>query len=68
MSTGEPDDLETLSKIYLAGFPEDRRRAILAEARSLRARLSSIPWYGEKARKGGQLYWIRSAISYRGEA
>lgn len=61
------DDIETISRTYLEGFPEDRRRAIVAEAERKRARLSSIPWYAEKARKRGAAYWLSLSISYMGE-
>lgn len=66
-SAPEDDELARLATTYLAGLPEHRQRAILAEARRKRARLSSIPWYANKARNGGEEYWLRSAISYMGE-
>jgi hypothetical protein len=59
--------LDELSKIYLANSEEKNRRAILAEARRLRERLSSIPWYANKAQKSGGLSWLQLAISYAGD-
>ena len=61
------DELETLSRSYLEGFPEHRRRAILAEARRKRARLSSIPWHANRAKRDGDEYWLSLSISYMGE-
>lgn len=67
METPEDDELERVSKEFLRGFPENRRLAILGEARRRRARLSSIPWYAEKAERRGVEYWLRLSISYMGE-
>ena len=61
------DDLEEVSKTYLEGFAENRRRAIVAEARRLRARRSSIPFYAEAEKRRGAELWLRLAISYAGE-
>lgn len=61
------DDLEEVAATYLEGFPPDRVRAIVAESRRLRARLSSIPFYAEKEKRRGAELWLRLAISYAGE-
>lgn len=61
------DDLEANSHHYLAGMPEERRIAVVAEAGRMRERLSTIPWYADSARKCGAVYWLSLAISYRGE-
>jgi len=61
------DDLDVTSRTYLKGFAENRRRAIVAEARRLRARLSSIPFYAGKEKRRGSELWLRLAISYEGE-
>ncbi|EPZ16176.1 hypothetical protein M622_03080 [Thauera terpenica 58Eu] len=61
------DDLDDVAVTYLKGFPPDRVRAIVAEARRLRARLSSIPFYAEKEKRRGSELWLRLAISYAGE-
>ena len=63
----EGDDLDDVAVTYLNGFPPDRVRAIVAEARRLRARLSSIPFYAEKEKRRGSELWLRLAISYAGE-
>lgn len=64
--TDQADDLEEVAKTYLEGIPPDRTRAIVAEARRLRARRSSIPFYAEKEKKRGAELWLRLAISYAG--
>ena len=61
------DDLEEVAVTYLEGFAPDRVRAIVAEARRLRARRSSIPFYAEKEKRRGSVLWLRLAISYAGE-
>ena len=61
------DDLEEVAKTYLEGFPPDRVRAIVAEARRKRERLSSIPFYAEKEKRRGSELWLRLAISYAGD-
>lgn len=62
-----PDDLEDAAVTFLEGFPPDRVRAIVAEARRLRARRSSIPFYAEAEKRHGSKLWLRLAISYEGE-
>lgn len=65
----EPEkyDLKTISETYLDGFPEDCRRVIVQEAQRLQERLSSIPWYADRARKSGGTSWLHYAISYSEE-
>lgn len=53
MMTDQADDLEEVAKTYLEGIPPDRTRAIVAEARRLRARRSSIPFYAEAEKRHG---------------
>ena len=67
MQQPESDDLELTSRTFLEGFAENRRRAIVAEARRLRERLSSIPFYAEKEKRRGAELWLRLASSYEGE-
>jgi len=67
MPAPEKDELKTISETYLPSCDQNRRRAILAEARRLRGRLSSIPWYAEREKKSGPILWLRLAISYAGE-
>lgn len=68
MPASESDDLNETSKTYLEGFAPERVEAIVAEARRMRERLSTIPWYAKGAAREGTTYWLRLAISYRGEA
>lgn len=57
--------LEALAETYLGGFLEADKRVIVQEAQRLQGRLSSIPWYAEKARKSGGTSRLHYAISYR---
>lgn len=68
-SADEPeiDEIETLSYSMLPNTPENQHRAIVAEARRLRARLLSIPFYADKERRNGPGCWIQLAMSYGGE-
>ena len=59
--------LEALAETYLDGFPEARKRVIVQEAQRLQDRLSSIPWYAEKAQSSGGTSWLHYAISHREE-
>lgn len=61
------DDIETVAEHYLPSCDAKTRRAILAEARRLRERRSSIPWYKEEERLCGQRLWLQLAMSYQGD-
>jgi hypothetical protein len=47
--------------------PEVRRKAIVAEAIRLQERLSSTPFYANRAKKEGPKYWLSRCISYAGD-
>lgn len=62
MGVSLDDDIETAAERYLLNRDDESKRAILAEAKCLRARLSSIPWYKDSETSFGQFAWIRMAI------
>ena len=62
MGVSLEDDIETAAERYLLNCDDKTKRAILAEAKCLRARLSSIPWYKDSETSFGQFAWIRMAI------
>lgn len=68
-SADEPeiDEIAEASATMLDGMEPKRRRAIEAEARRLRGRLLSIPWYAAKEKRRGARCWIMLALSYGGE-
>ena len=59
--------IETHSHEFLKGFEEKRRFAIVAEARRLHARRSTIPFYVQKEQMSGPALWLGLAISYAGD-
>lgn len=61
------DPIADAADVMLDGMEPKRRRAIEAEARRLRARLLSIPWYSAKEKRRGARCWIMLALSYGGE-
>lgn len=61
------DPITDAANEMLDGMDPNRRRAIEAEARRLRARLLSIPWYAAKEARRGARCWIMMALSYGGE-
>lgn len=62
----DPSLLAILSESY-PSIPLERAVPIALEAARQRERLSSIPFYANRAAKDGNAYWIRMAISYRGD-
>ncbi len=67
MPSVEKDEIEIASETFLTVKDPARRRAIVAEAQRLRARLSSIPWYADKEKRHGPKAWLQLASSYGGE-
>lgn len=61
------DVIAEASESYLEGMDPKRRSAIEAEARRLRARRLSIPFYADRERRRGARCWIMLALSYGGE-
>lgn len=60
-------DHELLMEVHkmLPSTPLKRAVLIAQEAARQRERLSSIPFYGNRAAKYGQSYWVRMCASYR---
>lgn len=60
-------DHELLMEVHkmLPPTPLKRAALIAQEAARQRERLSSIPFYGNRAAKYGQRYWVRMCASYR---
>lgn len=59
--------LDPSSLSYLDRFPPDRIPAIVREARRLKGARSSIPFYADKAKRDGDVLWLRLAASYQGD-
>lgn len=60
-------DHELLMEVYKMLPQTPMKRAILVaqESARQRERLSSIPFYGNRAARHGQRYWVRMSASYR---
>ena len=60
-------DQELLMEVYKMFPSTPLKRAILIaqESARQRAQLSSTPFYGNRALKYGQRYWVRMSVSYR---
>lgn len=61
----DPSLLKIVSELLPTSL--ERHVPIAREAERKRARLSSISFYAVNAAKEDNNYWIRMAISYRGE-
>jgi hypothetical protein len=63
--TADPSLVKIVSEL-LPSYP-GRWVPIAREAQRLKERLSSTPFYSERAAREGDNYWVRLSISYRGE-
>lgn len=63
--TADPSLVKIVSEL-LPSYPK-RWVPIAREAQRLKERLSSTPFYANQAATEGDIYWVRSSISYRGE-
>lgn len=61
----EIDVIAEASAIMLDGMDSKVRAGIEAEARRLRARLLSTPWYAQREKKDGGRFWVQLCLSYR---
>lgn len=59
-------ELLTIVHQILPSAPLERAIPIALESARRRERLSSTPFYANRAMKDGNEYWVRSALSYQG--